>query len=300
MKRLEGKVAVITGGNSGIGLAAAQRLQEEGARVAITGRNGKTLADAVNTIGNGVLAVQADVASPAELDKLYATVSQKLGKIDVLFVNAGIYKFVPLTATTEGLYDELFNINAKGAYFTVQKALPFLNDGASIILNTSVADEKGIVNGSVYAATKAALRSFTRSIAAELVGRGIRVNAVSPGPIDTPAGFERSGLSKDALDEFAKYVISQVPMKRFGQPDEVAAAVAFLASSDASFMTGAEIPVDGGLGPELTYRSAEWMVPSARRASLHHDSRPMSRALRGTWGAAPQNFGFSSAIPAIG
>ena len=203
MKRLEGKVAVITGGNSGIGLAAAQRLQEEGARVAITGRNGKTLADAVNTIGNGVLAVQADVASPAELDKLYATVSQKLGKIDVLFVNAGIYKFVPLTATTEDLYDELFNINAKGAYFTIQKALPFLNDGASIILNTSVADEKGIVNGSVYAATKAALRSFTRSIAAELVGRGIRVNAVSPGPIDTPAGFERSGLSKDALDEFA-------------------------------------------------------------------------------------------------
>jgi NAD(P)-dependent dehydrogenase (short-subunit alcohol dehydrogenase family) len=142
----------------------------------------------------------------------------------------------------------LFNTNAKGAYFTIQKALPFLNDGASIILNTSVVDEKGMVNGSVYAGTKAALRSFTRSIAAELVSRGIRVNAVSPGPIYTPAGFERSGLSPEAMDEFAKNVLSQVPMKRFGQPEEIAGAVAFLASSDASFMTGAEIPVDGGLG----------------------------------------------------
>ena len=248
MKRLEGKVSLVTGGNSGIGLATAQRLHDEGARVAISGRNQKTLDEAVKTIGKDVLAVQADVAQSADLDKLFAVVSQKFGKIDVLFANAGIYKFVPFASTSESLYDELFDINAKGVYFTTQKAIPFLNDGASIILNTSQANEIGLVNGSAYAATKAALRSFTRSFAAELVGRGIRVNAVSPGPIETPAGFERSGLSKEAMEEFAKTIVAQVPMKRIGQPAEVAAAVAFLASSDASYITGSEIGVDGGFG----------------------------------------------------
>jgi NAD(P)-dependent dehydrogenase (short-subunit alcohol dehydrogenase family) len=248
MKRLEGKVALVTGGNSGIGLATAQRLHDEGAKVAISGRNQKTLDEAVKTIGKDVLAIQADVAKSGDLDKLFAAVSQKFGMIDVLFANAGIYKFVPFASTSESLYDELFDINAKGVYFTTQKAIPFLNDGASIILNTSQANEIGMVNGSAYAATKAALRSFTRSFAAELVGRGIRVNAVSPGPIETPAGFERTGLSKEAIEEFAKSIVAQVPMKRIGQPAEVAAAVAFLASSDASYITGSEIGVDGGFG----------------------------------------------------
>jgi len=248
MKRLEGKVAVVTGGNSGIGLAAAKRLQEEGARVVINGRNKKTLDDAVKSIGNGVLAVQVDVSKKEDLDKLYSTVSQKLGKIDVLFANAGIYKFAPFQATSENLYDELFDINAKGVYFTIQKALPLLNDGASIIINTSVADETGLAGASAYSATKAALRSFTRTLAAELVERNIRVNAVSPGPINTPEGFARMGLSREELDGLMKSIVRQVPMKRVGEPSEIAGVVAFLASADASFMTGAEIPVDGGFG----------------------------------------------------
>lgn len=247
MARLDGKVAVVTGGNSGIGLATARRFQEEGARVAISGRSRKTLDEAVKTIGNGVLAVQADVSKLADVDKLYAEVSQKLGKIDVLFVNAGVVKFVPLADTSESAFDEQFDINIKGAYFTIQKALPFLNDGASIILNTSVAGSKGTPGTTAYAATKAALRSLARTAAAELVGRGIRVNTVAPGPIVTPI-FDRTGLPKEARDEFAKEIMAMVPMKRFGQPEEVAGAVAFLASQDASYITGVELNVDGGLG----------------------------------------------------
>lgn len=247
MKRLEGKVAVVTGGNSGIGLATAKRLHDEGARVAISGRSQKTLDEAVKFLGKDVLAVQADVSRLTDVDKLFDAVRQKFGKIDVLFVNAGVAKFAPLDAVTEEHYDEQFDINTKGAYFTIRKALPDLNDGASIILNTSVASHVGIVNGSVYAATKAALRSFTRSTAGELVGRNIRVNAVAPGPIETPI-FERTGLPKEALDEFSKTILATVPMKRFGSPEEVAGTVAFLASSDASYITGVEIDVDGGRG----------------------------------------------------
>jgi NAD(P)-dependent dehydrogenase (short-subunit alcohol dehydrogenase family) len=247
MKRFEGKVAVVTGGNSGIGLATAKRLHDEGARVVISGRSQKTLDEAVKILGKDVLAVKADVAKPADLDKLYGAVAEKFGKIDVLFVNAGVAKFAPLTAVDEAHFDEMFDINTRGAYFTIQKALPHLKTGASIILNTSVVDEKGIQNGTVYAATKAALRSFARSVAAELVERGIRVNAVAPGPIETPI-FERTGLPKEAIEEFVKDALSKVPMKRFGKPEEVAGAVAFLASSDASYITGVEINVDGGMG----------------------------------------------------
>jgi NAD(P)-dependent dehydrogenase (short-subunit alcohol dehydrogenase family) len=247
MKRLEGKVALVTGGNSGIGLASAKRLQDEGARVAIAGRSKKTLDEAVKTLGKNIVAVQADVAKPEDLDALYAEVSKKLGKIDVLFVNAGVAKFAPLAGTSEGIYDEQFDINIKGAYFTIQKALPFLNDGGSIILNTSVAGIKGTINASAYSATKAALRSLARTVAAELADRNIRVNAVAPGPIVTPI-FGRTGLPQEAIDGFAKDILTKVPMKRFGQPEEVAGVVAFLASSDASYITGVELNVDGGLG----------------------------------------------------
>src|ERR1700758_5582989 len=247
MARLTGKVAVVTGGNSGIGLATAQRFHEEGAQVVISGRDQKTLDQAVKTIGGNVIAVRADVAKLADLDRLYKTVADKFGKFDVLFANAGIAKFAPVTETNETFFDEIFDINVKGVFFTIQKALPLLNDGGSIIINSSVVNETGAAGASVYASTKAAVRSFARTLTTELVDRGIRVNVVSPGPITTPI-FGRTGLPQEAIDEFAREAQTKVPMKRFGKPEEVADTVAFLASSEASYITGVDINVDGGMG----------------------------------------------------
>jgi NAD(P)-dependent dehydrogenase (short-subunit alcohol dehydrogenase family) len=247
MSSLKGKVAVVTGGNSGIGLASAIRLQHDGARVAISGRSKKTLDEAAKTLGPDALAVQSDVSKLPDIDKLYSAVTAKFGKIDILFANAGIAKFFPLADTTEALYDEMFDINAKGSFFTVLKALPHLNDGASIILNTSVAAKIGNPNGVVYGATKAAMRSFVRGMAAALAGRKIRVNAVAPGPIETPI-FDRLGVPREQFEQELQQWLQIVPMKRVGQPEEVASVVAFLASEDSSYITAAEIPVGGGIG----------------------------------------------------
>jgi NAD(P)-dependent dehydrogenase (short-subunit alcohol dehydrogenase family) len=242
VKRLEGKVAVVTGGNSGIGLASAARLHAEGARVLVSGRDPKTLDAAVGAIGPGTLAVQSDVSKLEDIERLFSVVRSKLGKIDVLFANAGIAKFAPFTESQESLFDELFAINVKGVYFTLQKAIPQLNDGASVILNTSMVASKGIETLGVYAATKAAVRSFARTAARELQGRNIRVNAVAPGPILTPI-FDRSGLTNEQVEGFK----ASVPMRRLGRPEEIASAVAFLASGDASYITGVELSVDGGV-----------------------------------------------------
>jgi NAD(P)-dependent dehydrogenase (short-subunit alcohol dehydrogenase family) len=246
MGKLKGKVAVITGGNSGIGLATAKEFVAQGASVVISGRDQKTLEDAAAELKHDVLAVRADVAQLEDIDKLFARVRAKFGRVDVLFVNAGIGKFAPLEAVTEELYDSIIDINLKGAFFTIQKALPLLADGASIVLNTSINAHIGMPNSSVYAASKAALLSLARTLSAELVGRNIRVNAISPGPVTTPI-FGRLGLPAEVLEQTRQSIVSQVPMKRFGRPEEIAKTALFLASSDSSFLLGSEIIADGGM-----------------------------------------------------
>ena len=245
-QRLQGKVAVVTGGNSGIGLATAQRFVEEGAHVFITGRRQAELDMAVRKIGANVTAVQGDVSKLADLDRLYALVKKEKGRIDILFANAGAGELAPLGTISEAHFDRAFGVNVKGLLFTVQKALPLFRDGGSIILNASIAGSKGMEAFSVYGATKAAIRSFARSWTVDLKERRIRVNAISPGPIDTP-GYDNLGLTGRQIEDFKKKVVNSVPLGRMGSPDEIAKAVLFLASDDSSYVSGIELFVDGGM-----------------------------------------------------
>jgi len=246
MKRLEGKVAVVTGGNSGIGFATARRFAAEGAHVFITGRRQNELDAAVKQIGRQATGVQGDVANLTDLDRLYAAVKQQQGRIDILFANAGGGALAPLGAITEEHFDKTFGVNVKGLLFTVQKALPLFRDGGSIILNASITASKGMEAFSVYSATKAAVRSFARCWTVDLKNRRIRVNAISPGPIDTP-GYKNLGLTEEQMEEFKKNVVTTVPMGPMGDPDEIAKAALFLASDDSSYVTGIELFVDGGM-----------------------------------------------------
>ena len=243
--KLEGKTALITGGTSGIGLATAQEFIRQGAKVVVTGRTPDTLSQAAKVLGSDAIVVSADVTKSAELDELFKQVREKHGHIDILFANAGIGKLGSVESTTEEVVDELFNTNFRGNYFTVQKALPLLKDGGAIVFTTSWFVEVGIAGTSAVSATKAALRSLTRTLATELLPRNIRVNAVSPGVIESPL-FGKLGLPEETVQELGNSLLQQMPMKRFGTVEEVAKAVSFLASDDASYITGVELAVDGG------------------------------------------------------
>ena len=245
MGKLDGKIALVTGGSSGIGLATAREFVKEGAYVFITGRRDRQLAEAVEAIGRNTVGVQADVSNLDDLDRLFARIQRDKGRLDVVFANAGAARYAPLGAITEELYDSIFGTNVKGPLFTVQKALPLLPDGASIILNASIVASKGLAANSVYSATKAAVRSFARTWTTDLQARRIRVNAVSPGTTDTP-GLNELLASSSVGEERRKAIATNVPLGRFGTPEEVAKAVLFLACDDSSYITGAELFVDGG------------------------------------------------------
>jgi NAD(P)-dependent dehydrogenase (short-subunit alcohol dehydrogenase family) len=244
--KLEGKVAVITGGNSGMGLVTAKLFVREGAYVYITGRRQAELDAAVKEIGGNVTAVRGDVADLADLDRLYQTVTETHGRVDVVFANAGVGEFVPFGQVTEAHFDRLFDINVKGLLFTVQKALPLMPDGGSVILNGSIAGYTGSPAFGVYSATKAAVRSFARSWTNDLKGRKIRVNTISPGPIDTPI-FGTVAATTEQVEQLKAGFASQVPLGRMGRPEEIATVALFLASDDSSFVTGIDLSVDGGM-----------------------------------------------------
>ena len=243
--KLKNKVAVITGGNSGIGLATAKLFHEEGAKVIITGRRQDALDNAVNEISGDVVGITTDASKINEIEKLYKKVDDIYGKIDVLFLNAGVGTFEPLEQVTEESFDRQVNTNLKGLFFNIQKALPLLKDGGSIILTTSAADQKGFATTSVYSATKAAVRSLARTLSAELLDRGIRVNAIAPGPIETPI-FDKLGFPQESVGQVKEQFTSTNPMKRMGTPEEVAKGALFLASSDSSYVAGIDLSVDGG------------------------------------------------------
>ena len=243
--RFKDKVVVVIGGNSGIGLASAIEFANEGAKVVISGRNQTTIDAAAKEIGADVLAVKSDVSDLTQLDSLMAQVKEKHGHIDVLFVNAGIGSFKPIAEIDEAYWENMIGINLKGPFFAAQKALPLMLSGGAIIFTSSIGHVKGIPGNSVYAASKAGLRALTRNIGAEVVERGIRVNCMSPGPIETPL-FNRSGIPEEALVGLKQSITDSVPMKRFGTAQEVAKTVLFLASEDSSYVTGVDLFVDGG------------------------------------------------------
>ena len=244
MDRFNGKTALITGGTTGIGLATAKLFINEGARVIVTGRTSATIQTAQDELGDNAIVIHSDATSLPDVDALAVKVTETFGKLDVLFVNAGYGRFVPFEAVTEEVYDEMLNLNAKGPYFIVQKLVPLMAEGSSVVFTTSIANVKGMPDLSAYGAAKAALRALTRSIAAALLPRGIRVNAVSPGPIYSPI-LQKVGMPKEAADQIYLQMKESVPMKRIGQAEEVAKAAAYLAI-DATYTTGTELPVDGG------------------------------------------------------
>ncbi len=245
-KQLQGKTALVTGGTSGIGLATATLFRDQGAKVIVTGRSSSTIESARAQLGETVSVVQSDAGDPEAITNLVATISKNTDRVDILFINAGIARFAPIAALSEDNLDELLRVNFKGPFLLLQATLPLLKKGSSVLINTSITNRKGMPGASVYAASKAALRSLVRTAAAELSPLGIRVNAISPGPISTPI-YDKLGLSKAETEGFAESVVKQVPLGRFGHPEELAQAALFLASDASSYVQGVELQVDGGM-----------------------------------------------------